>query len=88
MADSQRIHIIYLRSGQVLLSKQPYADWQAIQAAHADYMTSLGPWSAENIRDYFAQEYGTDDAAWPFAHAQLDAFFNSTDGDDVLRSSR
>lgn len=50
------LHLIY--TGTALwLSRVIYPDWQAIQAAYPDYLTSLGPWSAEAMRDYLRDEY-------------------------------
>jgi hypothetical protein len=68
---------VFLRSG-LLLSRRPYADWREVQDAHDDYLTSLGPWTAEEIADYFAHDYTSDDARWPFSRRQVEAFFASS----------
>ena len=41
-------HIVHCEE-RMLLDKGPYADWRAVQDAYADYKTSLGPWSEEEI---------------------------------------
>lgn len=46
-------HLIYLRSGAALLSRNPYADWREIQDEWHDYMTSLGPWTADEVVEFF-----------------------------------
>lgn len=51
------LHIIYLRTGEVLVSRQPYESWQEIQAAYPEFMTSLGPWAEEAVVDYLDAEY-------------------------------
>lgn len=67
-------HLIYLRSGAVLLSRKPYADWREIQDEWDDYMTSLGPWTEEDVVDFFQQQYGLDEARWPFTAEAVAAF--------------
>jgi hypothetical protein len=79
------IHLIYLRSGLVLLSKKDYADWRAIQAAYSDYMTSLGPWTAADISEFFRQDFGNE-ADWPLSPAEIEAFAASDD--EVYFSSK
>jgi len=68
------LHLIYLRSGAVLLSRKPYADWREIQDEWDDYMTSLEPWTVEDVVDFFRQQYGPDEARWPFTAGAVAAF--------------
>jgi hypothetical protein len=67
-------HLIFLRSGPVLLSRKPYADWREIQDEWEDYMTSLGPWTVEDVVDFFEQQYGPDERRWPFTARAVAAF--------------
>ncbi len=54
------VHIVYLRSGTMLLTKKTYHDWRAVQEDFEDYMTSLGPWSAPEALDFLQVEYPED----------------------------
>lgn len=54
---SERLHLVWLRSGAFLVSRKPYADWREIQDEFADYMTSLGPFTADEAADWLAHEY-------------------------------
>ena len=69
----------------MLLSKKAYADWRAIQAAHSDYMTSLGPWTAAEIIDFFREDFGNE-VDWPLSRAKIEAFACSDD--EIYFSSR
>jgi hypothetical protein len=51
-------HLVYLRSGAVLLTRKPYADWREIQDEWDDYMTSLGPWTAGDVLEFFREDFG------------------------------
>lgn len=79
MSDhEEQFHLIYLRSGPVVLSRKPYADWREIQDEWDDYMTSLGPWTAEDVLDFFRVDF-KDEASWPFSAAEVAAFAESDD---------
>ena len=65
------LHIIYLRSGRMLLSKKEYLSWREIQNEYEDYMTSLGPWSVEEVIEFLREEYPGDT---PFAPDQVRVF--------------
>ncbi|HEU0079245.1 MAG TPA: hypothetical protein VFQ76_16440 [Longimicrobiaceae bacterium] len=68
-------HVIYLRSGPLLVSRKPYADWREIQDEFdEDFMTSLGPWTVEEVVGFFEQQYGPDGARWPLGAADVEAF--------------
>lgn len=69
-------HIVYCKS-KVLLDRNPYRSWREIQNAYSDYMTSLGPWTLNEIIDFLAQDFGDDDAPWPFRRETIASFFNS-----------
>jgi hypothetical protein len=51
------LRVIYTRSNLILLSRREYASRQQIQEDIEDYMTSLGPWSAEETVEYLRQEH-------------------------------
>ena len=77
MSDGEELlHLIYLRSGPVLLSRKPYAHWREIQDEWDDYMTSLGPWTAEDVLDFFREDF-SDEANWPFTAGEVAAFAES-----------
>ena len=65
--NDDRAHLVFLRSDRVLLVKRPNADWQQLQNEYPDFMTSLGPWTADEIASYFETDYTDDDARWPFS---------------------
>ena len=69
----EEFHLIYLRSGPVLLSRKPYTDWREIQDEWDDYMTSLGPWTAEDVVEFFREDF-RDEADWPFTAGEVAAF--------------
>ncbi len=50
-------HIVYLRSGGMLLTRKVYADWRKIQDAFEEYQASLGPWPAETVLEFLRTEY-------------------------------
>jgi hypothetical protein len=73
--DGQLFHVIYLRSDALLVSRKPYTDWREIQDEFdEDFMTSLGPWTAEEVVGFFCDQYGEDESRWPFAAADVEAF--------------
>lgn len=67
-------HVIFLRSDALLISRKPYADWREIQDEWDDYMTSLGPWTVEDVVGFFEQQYGPDERRWPFTAGAVAAF--------------
>ncbi|MEW5926569.1 MAG: hypothetical protein AB1941_03730 [Gemmatimonadota bacterium] len=70
------LHVIYLRSGPVLLSRKPYGDWREMQDEWDDYMTSLGPWTAGEVVEFFREDSGNE-ARWPFSAEAVRAFVES-----------
>jgi hypothetical protein len=42
--------------------KRPDADWRQLQDEYADYMASPGPWTADEIAEHLALDYGEDDS--------------------------
>ena len=54
-----KVHIIYLRSGWMLVSKKRYPTWRQIQEEFPDFMTSLGPWPFSDVLKFLEDEYST-----------------------------
>lgn len=50
-------HIIWLRKGEVYISKKIYPDWETIQNEFDDYMTSLSFNMLEELKACLAEEY-------------------------------
>ncbi len=48
---------IVITARAVILSKQEYPSFREIQTDFDDYVSSLGPWSSEEIIDYLEFEY-------------------------------
>jgi hypothetical protein len=55
-----KLHIIYLRSGWLLVSKKEYPTWRQIQEEFADYMASFGPWPLSDVLKFLEDEYPTE----------------------------
>jgi hypothetical protein len=69
-------HIVYCE-GRVILDRGPYASWQDVEREYVDYTTSLGAWTAQEIIDFFEDDFGEDDTTWPFQRGQIETFFGS-----------
>ena len=78
-----RFHLIYLRSGAMIVSRRRYADWREIQDEYEDYMTSLGPFSEEELNGFLSNQYG-DESRRGFTAREIRDFANS--GRVVLKS--
>ncbi len=72
-----RAHLVFLRPDGLLIVKRPEAHWRQLQDEYPAYMTSLGPWTACEIAEYFALDYTEDDARWPFARRAIAEFMQS-----------
>jgi hypothetical protein len=72
-----RAHMIFRRSGSLVLIKRPDVDWRVLQDMYPDYMASLGPWNADEIASYFEVDY-TDESRWPFSRTEIGEFFGSS----------
>ena len=77
--NPDRAHLVFLRSGRILLFKRPDADWRQLQDKYSDYMMSLGPWNGDEIASYFTDDYTDDDSKWPFSRRAITDFFASSD---------
>lgn len=51
------LHIVYRRRNPTLLTKKHYGDWREIQDELDEYMASLGPWTIEDVIDFWQSEY-------------------------------
>lgn len=51
------IHLIYLRSGPVIIERRTDDDWRAIQDEYPDYMTSLGPWTMTEVVEFLLDDW-------------------------------
>lgn len=76
MSSELSLHIIYLKS-QMLLSKKQYSDWREIQDEFVDYVASLGPWTEQEVIDFFQDDFPSE--SWPFSKADIKAFMLSSD---------
>jgi hypothetical protein len=71
--------LVFLRPGGLLIVKRPDADWRQLQTEYADYVASLGPWTAGEIAEHFALDYGEDDSRWPFPLGTIVNFMRSAE---------
>ena len=72
---SPLVHLIYLRSGPLVVSRKRYADWREIQDEYEDYMTSLGPFTEEGLIEFLSEEYGEESG---FTASEIRDFMRST----------
>ena len=73
---TMKFYYILLRD-EVVLSKKKYSSWREIQDEYSDtYLSSLGPWSAEELLSYFADDF-KEESNWPFSKAELEKFVES-----------
>jgi hypothetical protein len=70
MDTTTPLHIIYTEAA-VFVSRREFNAWQEVQAAHADFKTSLGPWPAAEVIEYLENEYGP---LLPSAQEQITVF--------------
>ncbi len=71
------LHLVYLQSGAVLLTKRQYSQWRDIAAEYGNYVASLGPWNVEDVVRFFEQDEGLEDSGWPFSRSQIMDFVKS-----------
>jgi len=71
-------YIVYCEE-RMLLDKGPYNGWREIQDAYADFETSLGPWTEDEILAFLRDDWGHDESMWPFARESIVAFFRSNE---------
>ena len=73
-----RLTLIYLVTGDMILTKKPYTDWREVQAEYMGYQSSLRSQTCEELADFFAGEYG-DEEDWPISRRDLQGFFESSE---------
>ena len=76
MAREPVVHIVFCKS-RVVLTKRHYDDWQRVRSDFNDYSSSLGPFSAVGLLEYFRSDWGDDPSQWPFTQAQIKIFMKS-----------
>jgi hypothetical protein len=69
------LHIVFLED-RTLITKRPVGDWREFQNLYADFKTSLGPWTAEQVIDFVETEYPGDPV---FNRARIETFLASSD---------
>lgn len=74
----QQAHLVFLRSGRLLLVKRPDLDWRKLQEEYEEYMASLGPWAESEIIEHFSFDYSEDDSTWPLKRNDIKAFFEDS----------
>ncbi len=70
------LHLIYLRTGEMLLSKKEYSHWEEIQDEYEHYMTDLAFDSCEDLISFFELDFG-DECCWLFSKNELFDFMKS-----------
>ena len=50
------LHLVYLRSGRLVITKKAYANWREIQDEYEEYMTNLGPMSLAELAEFVGGE--------------------------------
>lgn len=71
------IHLIYLKPDRMLLSQKQYSDWREIQDEYESYLTSVGPFSIDELMEFLSEEYGGDAAKWSFSREDIQGFVKS-----------
>jgi hypothetical protein len=61
----------------MLLSRKQYSDWREIQDEYESYLTSVGPFSVDELLEFLSEEYGSDDAKWGFSREEIQGFMKS-----------
>ncbi len=70
------LRLIYLRSGEVLLSKKQYTGWQEISDEYEQYMTDMCFGTVEDVVSFFALDFGVE-SEWPFSKQEIVGFIDS-----------
>lgn len=68
------VTLVFLEDG-LALDKRQYQDWREVQEAHAGYKASLGPWTVDELFEYFSHDYAEGQA--PFARRQVERFLEA-----------
>jgi hypothetical protein len=70
------LHIVF-RKDRICIVKQQDDDWRKLQTRFHDFKASLGPWSKDEVADYWSLDYGSDESKWPFRREEIEAFVKS-----------
>jgi hypothetical protein len=74
---TSRVYLIYLRPDGMLLSRKQYSDWHEIQDEYENYLTSVGPFSIDELVMFLSEQYGTDEGKWGFSLEEIRSFMES-----------
>lgn len=74
-----KAHYIILKSGVVLRPEQDFAEWRAIQAEYPDFVTSLGPWTEQELLGYLRDDFSSE-AEWPISQEVIYGVYNDQSG--------
>lgn len=69
-----KVTLIYLVTGDMVLTKKSYSDWREIQAEYMGYQTSLTDMTYEKLTNFFADDFGEEEN-WPITRQDLIDFF-------------
>lgn len=61
-------YVLIFRQSGLMVCVQQQHDWAALQQQYADYITSLGVWTWQEVTEFLADEYPTQWMDW---HRQL-----------------
>lgn len=75
-AQEVKVTLIYLVTGDMVLTKRSYSDWREIQAEYMGYQTSLPDMTYEKLTNFFADDFGAEEN-WPIDPKDLREFFES-----------
>lgn len=76
-------HLIYLRSGNMILSKKHYNSWREIQDEYDNYMADLSFMTCEDIINFFEDDF-VEENKFPFSKNQI---LNFAESDDIIIST-
>ncbi len=68
--DTHMLRLIYLRSGEVLLSKKQYTGWQEIAGEYEQYMTDMCFETVDDMVSFFELDFGVG-SEWPFSKREI-----------------
>lgn len=76
-------HLIYLRNGEMILSKKHYNSWHEIQDEYENYMTDLPFMNCEDIINFFEDDF-CEGHEFPFSKNEI---LNFAESDDIIIST-
>lgn len=69
-------HLIYLRNGEMLLSKKHYNHWREIQDEYENYLTDLYFSDCDAIIQFFQDDF-REEEKYPFSKSEILRFAES-----------